>query len=216
MTTIERKIRCSLPLCESCRPKKFDRKVTGRLAEAGINSMYEGNESEADDAVWDEIDASTGLKTREIVQRIIHAAGDYCFIYPNLTTDQLTIEDREAAVRLGAEVTGNEVDCYSVRWKLPQCGVFPGIYIIKIDKVPWKQLKRDAFKCAKDRDTPTPKGDALLHCMKNTARQQYSNYCHFISWHQERQPFTDDGVKAIKRAYNKEIERVYQKLKTRK
>ena len=87
MTTIERKIRCSLPLCESCRPKKFDRKVTGRLAEAGINSMYEGNESEADDAVWDEIDAATGLKTREIVQRIIHAAGDYCFIYPNLTTD---------------------------------------------------------------------------------------------------------------------------------
>ncbi len=216
MTTIERKIRCSLPLCASCRPKKFERKVTGRLAEAGIDSMHGDNESEVDNAVWDEIDAAVGVNTREIVQSIATQASDYCFMYPILTVDHLTVEDRETAERSGAEVTGNEVDYYSVRWILPQCGVFPGIYIMKIDKVPWKQLKRDAFKCAKDRGTPTPKGDALLRCMKKTARQQYSNYGHFISWHQERQPFTDDGVKAIKRAYNKEIERVYQKLKTRK
>ena len=52
--------------------------------------------------------------------------------------------------------------------------------------------------------------------MKNTVRHQYSNYHHFVSWHQERQPFTDDGVKAIRSVYNEEIERIYPNLKTHK
>ena len=70
MITIERQIRCKLPLCESCRGEEFDRKVSERLAEAGIGSMHGDNESEVDNVVWDEIDAATGVKTREIVQSI--------------------------------------------------------------------------------------------------------------------------------------------------
>ena len=219
MPSILKRIRCSVPCCESCQREELRRKVYWRLAEAGIKTMHEDDESEVDDAVWDEIDAATGVNTREIVQRIIiHAGGDYCFMYPYLTVDVLTVEDRVDAERSGAEVTWDERSkYYSVRWKLPECGLFSRwLYRMEIDKVPWKQLRRDTVKYATDRNHPKPKGDALLRCMKDTARHQYSNYEDVLSFHKSlARPFNVNGVTAVRSAYNEEIERIHPDLKPR-
>lgn len=215
MATIERKIRCSLPVCESCRPKEFDRKVTERLSEAGIYSFHEDSESQVDDAVWDEIDAALGIGTRELVQEIILWGGEYYFSYPQLRVDLTTPARRKAAKLSGAVVTSDGYDGWKIEWEIPQCGVFSGIYIMDIEEVPPNQLEREALKYAKDNGKPTPEGPELLRCMKNTVRHQHSNYHHFISWHQERQPFTDDGVNAIRGAFNEEIECIYPSLKAR-
>ena len=215
MATIERKIRCSLPLCESCRTKEFQRKVTDRLSEAGIDTMEENRESKVDDGVWDEIDAALGIRTREVVQEIILWGGEYHFSYPRLYVDLTTPARREAAKGSGAVVTSDGHDGWRIEWEIPQCGVFSGIYIMDIEEVPLEQLESETFKYAKDNGKPTPEGADLLRCMKNTVRHQHSNYNHFISWHQKRQPFTNDGVKAIRSAYNEEIGRLYPDLKAR-
>ena len=215
---IGKQIHCSLPLCENCQRDEFHRKVYARLAEAGIDSLYEENESEVDEAVWDEIDAATGVKTREIVQRIVHAVGEYSFMYPSLVVDYLSDADREAAERSGAEVTGHEDSLYFfIQWELPNCGLFSSInYRMSIDYVPSKQLRRDAIKYAKDKGKLAPKGDTLVHTKKNTARHRYSNYDELLSWHKSlARPLTDEGAKAIKDAYNEEIDRLHPDLKTR-
>ena len=215
MRTIERKIRCSLPLCESCRPKEFHRKVTERLSEAGIDSFHEYGESQVNDAVWDEIDTAIGIRSREVVQEIIVWGGEYYFSYPQLRVDLTTPARRKAAKQSGAVVTSEGRDGWKIEWEIPQCGVFSGIYIMDIAEIPPDQLEREALKYAKDNGKPSPEGAELLRCMKNTVRHQHSNYHHFISWHWERQPFTDYGVNAIRGAFNEEIERIYPDLNTR-
>ena len=218
MTEIAKKIRCSLPLCQSCRRDEFLRKAYSRRHEAGIDSLYEENESEVDEAVWDEIDAATGVKTREIVQRIVHAVGEYSFMYPSLVVDNLSDADREAAERSGAEVTWHEGSrYYFIQWELPNCGLLSSLsYRIRIDHVTSKELRHDALKHARDKGRPTPKGDALLRSKKNIARHKYSNYDELRSWHKSLvTPLTDEGVSAIRDAYNEEIDRLHPDLKAR-
>ena len=213
MANIERKIRCSLPVCESCRREEFHSKINGRLAEAGIDAMDEDNESKVDNAAWDEIDSTLGIRTREIVQEIVLWGGEHYFSYPRLYVDLATPARRDAATRSGALVASDGHDGWKIEWEIPQCGVFSGIYILDIEEVPLEQLERETLEYAKDNGKPTPEGADLLRYMKNTVRHQHSNYHHFISWHQERQPFTDDGVNAIRGAFNEEIERIYPNLK---
>ena len=221
MPTIAKKVRCSVPFCDSCQRERLLNEVHGRLAEAGIDSLYESSESEVDNAVWDEVDAAAGLRTREVVQRIItHSGGDYFFAYPHLTVDSLALEDKETAERLGAEVTWNgrgRYPYYSVKWELFKCGLFSTLaYRIQIDELPWKQLRREAVKYDTGRGKPTPKGYDLLRCMMDTARHQYSNYEEVLSFQKSlARPFKDDGVRAIRGAFNDEIERIYPNLKVR-
>ena len=90
MPSIAKRIRCNVPICESCQREELCRKVYWRLAEAGIDSLHEENEFDADDAVWDGIDAAAGFLTREVVQGIIKRGyGDYSFMYPSLIVDSL-------------------------------------------------------------------------------------------------------------------------------
>lgn len=216
VSEIGKQIRCSLPLCENCQRDEFHRKVYARLAEAGIDSLYEENESEVDEGVWDEIDAATGVRTREIVQRIVHAVGEYSFMYPSLVVDYLSDADREAVEGSGAEVTWHEDSLYYfIQWELPNCGLFSSLsYRMRIDHVTSKELRRDALKHARVEGKPTPKGDALLRSKKNIARHKYSNYDELRSWHKSLvRPLTDEGVRAIRTAYNEEIERMHPDLK---
>ena len=146
MPTIARWIRCNVPFCDSCQRDRLLKEVYWRLAEAGIDSLYEDSESEVDNAVWDEVDAAAGSRTREVVQCIItHSGGGYFFAYPHLTVDSLSFEDQEAAQQLGAEVTWNghgRYPYYSVKWELFQCGLFSTLaYKIQIDEVPWKKTQ---------------------------------------------------------------------------
>ena len=139
--------------------------------------------------------------------------------YEGIIVDYLTNEDREAAERSGAKVIWNKRSHYfSVKWDLPKCGLFSSfLYRMELSEVPWQQLRYDAVKYATDRSLSKPEGEALLRCMKNTARHQYSNYENVLSFHKSLAgPFTDDGVGAVRSAYNEEIEHIYPDLKTPK
>ncbi len=209
MQTIVRTIHCNRPLCKSCREDEWHRAID----EAGLWMMYEGSEPEADPVKWDKIDAAMGIRTREVVQEITRWNKDYCFSYPFLSVECINDAEREAAEQSGAVLTSEGDGLCSFEWKIPECGLF-GEYKLGINEIQWEQLRRDTVKYAKERRKLEPKGRDLLRSMKATARHRYSNYEGFLSSRKSlNQPLTGDGVKAVRTAYNEEIERFCPNLK---
>ena len=211
MQTIVRAIHCARAHCKSCREDEWNKAIH----EAGLWMMYPGSEPEPDSVKWDEIDTAMGVTTREVVQGIIRYNADYCFSYPRLSFEWIMPAELEAAKRSGAVVTRADDGFYSIEWEIPECGLF-GEYKLGITEVSRERLKRDAVKHARERGKPEPKGRDLLRYMKDTARHRYSNYEGFLSSRKSlNQPLTGDGVKAVRSAYNEEIERINPNLKAR-
>ena len=211
MKTIVRAIHCDRALCKSCREDQWNKAID----EAGLWMMYPGSEPEPDSTKWDEIDVAMGLETRGVVQGITRYNADYCFSYPGLSVELITPVEQKAFRRSGAVVTSSGDGLYYVEWGIPECGLF-GKYKLGIKEIQWEQLRRDTIKYAKERGKPEPKGRDLLRYMKATARHQYSNYDGFLSSRKSlNQPLTDDGVRAVRTAYNEEIKRFCPNLKNR-
>ena len=210
MPTIIRAIHCERALCKSCRTYEWN----NAIYEAGLDMMCEGSEPEPNFARWDEIDVAMGIRTREAVQEITRWNEDYCFSYPGLNVELVTDVERKVAERSGAVLTSESDGLYFFEWKIPECGLLEGEYKLGINEIPWKQLRSDTLKYVKEIGKPEPEGGDLLRYMKATARHQYSNYDGFLSSRKSlSQLLTGDGVKAVRNAYDEELERSCPNLK---
>ena len=210
MPTIIRAIHCERALCKSCRTYEWNETIN----EAGLGMMFEGSEPDPDFAKWDEIDVAMGIRTREAVQEITRWNKDYCFRYPGLTVEWVTDTERKVAEQSGAILKSEGDGLYFFEWKIPECGLYEGEYKLGIDEIQWNLLHRDALDYVKERGKPEPRGGELLRYLKATARHRYSNYEGFLSSRKSlNQPITGDGVKAVRSAYDEEIERINPSLK---
>ena len=204
-------LKCDRYLCPGCQ----EYELKDVIKAAGL-SMLNPGDPEPDNAIWDKLDASCGIQTRELVQRAMRF-GDYCFTYPLLHIDYVPESIVEDMERSGATIDDLR-HCIVMRWGLPSpCGILQlrrFKYRIAIDDtVPWRKLRAETRDYCRGEGKPEPKGDDLLSCMKKTARHKHTNYDALRKFFGERGRLESRGVAAIRLAFDEELEKVYLPLK---